>query len=67
MDTSESRLRPKTNSEARNDVAAQEKLQQRAKSESVKIRVMTVEGETVDIALPVNDFASIKRVSIVTE
>jgi len=67
MDTSESRLRPKTDSEAKSDVVAQEELQQRALSESIKIRVMTVDGETVDIALPINDFASIKSVSIVTE
>ena len=67
MDTSESRLKPKTNAEAKSDVAAQEQLQQNAQMKSVKVRVMTVDGETVDVVLPVTDFASIASVSILTE
>ena len=67
MDTSESRLKPKTDAEAKSDVAAQEQLQQNAQMKSVKVRVMTVDGETVDVVLPVTDFASIASVSILTE
>ena len=44
-----------------------EKLQQNAQTKSVKVRVMTVDGETVDVVLPVTDFASIASVSILTE
>lgn len=67
MDSSESRLRPKTDNEARSDVAEQEKLQQMAQAKSVKLKIVTISGENVEVNLPVENFAEIATVSIVQD
>lgn len=67
MDSSESRLRPKTDNEARNDATDQAKLQQMSQAKSVKLKIVTVSGEKVEVTLPVEDFAAIASVSIVED
>ena len=67
MDTSESRLKPKTDDEVASDVAKQKELQTSAQTKTVKVRMLTATGDTVDIALPVDSFAAIISISILTE
>lgn len=67
MDSSESRLRPKTDDEAVSDVANQEELQSNVQAKSVKVRMMTSDGGTIEVALPVDNFAEIVSISIVSE
>ena len=67
MDNSESRLKPKTDDEAKIDAEEQKQLQKSSQQNSMKVRVLTIDGETVDVVLPVTDFASIAIVSILTE
>ena len=67
MDTSEARLKPKTDEDVASDVAKQKDLQANAQTKSVKVRMLTANGDTVDIALPVDNFADIISISILTE
>jgi len=67
MDTSEARLKPKTDEEVASDVAKQKDLQTNAQTKSVKVRMLTTNGNTVDIALPVDNFSDIVSISILTE
>jgi hypothetical protein len=67
MDASQSRLRPKTDAEAASDVVRQEELQKSAQNKTVKVRLLTTDGKTVDIALPVGSFSEISNISIITE
>ena len=67
MDTSESRLRPKTDDEVAGDVAKQIELQTNAQTKTVKVRMLTSVGDTVDIVLPVSSFSEIMSISIITE
>ena len=67
MDTSESRLKPKTDDEAASDVAKQTRLRTDAQKKSVKVRMLTKDGGTVDVALPVDSFAEIVSISVITE
>jgi hypothetical protein len=67
MDASQSRLRPKTDAEAASDIVKQEELQKSAQTKTVKVRVLTIDGDTVDVALPVSAFSEISSISIVTE
>ena len=67
MDTSEARLKPKTDEEVASDVAKQKELQTNAQTKSVKVRMLTANGNTVDIALPVDNFSEIISISILTE
>ena len=67
MDTSEARLKPKTDEEVASDVAKQKELQTNAQTKSVKVRMLTTNGSTVDIALPVDNFSDIVSISILTE
>ena len=67
MDTSEARLKPKTDENVASDVAKQKDLQANAQTKSVKVRMLTANGDTVDIALPVDNFADIISISILTE
>ena len=67
MDTSESRLKPKMDDEVASDVAKQKELQTSAQTKTVKVRMLTSTGDTVDIALPVNSFSDIISISILTE
>jgi hypothetical protein len=67
MNGSQSRLRPKTEAEAASDVVKQEELQQNAQNKTVKVRLLTTGGKTVDISLPVSSFSEISNISIVTE
>lgn len=67
MDNSESRLKPKSDDEANSDIAKQKELQANAQKKSVKIRMMTANGDTVDVGLPVNSFSDIVSISILSE
>lgn len=67
MDTSEARLKPKTDEEVASDVAKQKELQTNAQTKSIKVRMLTTNGDTVDIALPVDNFSDIVSISILTE
>lgn len=64
MDVSESRLRPKSDAEASADTKAQETLKTNAQSRTIVIRVLTVDGKTQDVPLPLSDFADIANISI---
>ena len=64
MDASESRLRPKSDAEAAADVKAQEDLKSSAQSRAIVIRVLTVDGKTRDVPLPLSDFSEIANISI---
>ena len=67
MDTSESRLKPKSDDEVATDVAKQKSLKTSAQTKTVKVRMSTTSGETIDVALPVNNLSEITSISILTE
>ena len=67
MDTSESRLKAKSDEEVLKDVEKQQNLQANAQSKTVKVRLQTVDGETYDVNLPVAEFSEIVTISIITE
>lgn len=64
MDASESRLRPKSDAEAAADTKAQAALKQSAQERTIVIRVLTVDGKTQDVPLPLSDFSDIANISI---
>ena len=67
MDTSESRLKPKSDDEVATDVGKQMSLKTSAQTKTVKVRMLTTSGETIDVALPVNNLSEITSISILTE
>jgi hypothetical protein len=64
---SPSRLRPKTNEEVVEDVKSQEKLKSEVLSQSLIVRILKKDGNTIDVKLPINDFSLVSNISIITE
>ena len=64
---SPSRLRPKTNEEVVEDVKSQEKLKSEALSQSLIVRILKKDGNTIDVKLPINDFSLVSNISIINE
>jgi hypothetical protein len=67
MDATPSRLRPKTDAEARVDVQKQAALKQDLQARRLMLRVMKKDGTSVDISLPIAEFADIASMSVVAE
>jgi len=67
IDVSPSRLRPKTNEEVVEDVKSQEKLKSEVLSQSLIVRILKKDGNTIDVKLPINDFSLVSNISIITE
>ena len=64
---SPSRLRPKTNEEVVEDVKSQEKLKNDVLSQSLIVRILKKDGNTIDVKLPINDFSLVSNISIINE
>ena len=64
---SPSRLRPKTNEEVVEDVKSQEKLKSEVLSQSLIVRILKKDGNTIDVKLPINDFSLVSNISIINE
>jgi len=67
IDVSPSRLRPKTNEEVVEDVKSQEKLKSEVLSQSLIVRILKKDGNTIDVKLPINDFSLVSNISIINE
>jgi hypothetical protein len=67
MDSSVSRLKPKTDDEAAQDVEKEKQNQRSLKENTLKVRVRTVAGDSFDVPLPIGSFSDISSVSIVVE
>jgi len=67
MDTSESRLKPKTDAEVESDFEKQEQLLSENLSKRLLVRIMHKDGTTIDVPLPINDFNEIGNLMIVRE
>jgi len=67
IDVSPSRLRPKSNEEVVQDVKSQEKLKSEVLSQSLIVRILKKDGNTIDVKLPINDFSLISNISIINE
>jgi hypothetical protein len=67
IDVSPSRLRPKSNEEVVQDVKSQKKLKSEALSQSLIVRILKKDGNTIDVKLPINDFSLVSNISIINE
>ena len=67
MDSSASRLRPKSDDEVAQDVSKQEQIQNSAQTTSVLVRILTTDGKIKDVPLPITSFQDIANISILTE
>lgn len=67
MDTSASRLRPKSDDEVAQDVAQQQQIQSSAQTTSIMVRILTTDGKINDIPLPIASFGEIANISIISE
>lgn len=67
MNASESRLRPKSDAEVASDIKNQKQIIEKAGTKSLSIRVKTINGDTIDVPLPIEDFGQITGVSIISE
>lgn len=64
LDGSESRLRPKTDDEAKADLAIQEALGARLVEKSIHIKISLKDGSKIDIPIPNIDFSDVGTVSL---
>lgn len=67
LDSTVSRLRPKSDAEAAADATAAQGAIDSAMQKQLMLRLSTKDGRTVDVALPVSDFSDIGSMSIVAE
>jgi hypothetical protein len=67
LDSTVSRLRPKSDTEAAADAAAAQGAIDNAMQKKLMLRLLTKDGRTVDVALPVSSFSDIGSMSIVAE
>lgn len=67
MDSSASRLRPKSDDEVAQDVSKQEQIQNSAQTTSVLVRILTTDGKIKDVPLPITSFQDVANISILTE
>ena len=67
LDSTVSRLRPKSDKEAAADAAAAQGAIDNAMQKKLMLRLLTKDGRTVDVALPVSSFSDIGSMSIVAE
>jgi hypothetical protein len=67
LDTSISRLRPKTDAEALADAENSKRAKENALTKQLTVRITTKSGETIDVEIPLGDFAEISNLSILSE
>ena len=67
MDASESRLKPKSDSEAVTDAQKQELLKSTNLDKRLIVRIKSKDGTTVDVPLPIKDFGEIGTLTLVRE
>ena len=67
LDTSISRLRPKTDAEALADAETSQRAKENALTKQLTVRITTKSGETIDVEIPLGDFAEISNLSILSE
>ena len=64
MDSSPSRLRPKTDDEVAEDILIQEKIKVDAQDKKIFVRLLKTDGSFVEIPLPVSGFDEISNIEI---
>lgn len=67
LDTSISRLRPKTDAEAIADTEKSQKAKASALTKQLTLRISTRSGETLDVEIPLSDFTDITNLAIISE
>lgn len=66
-DSSLSRMKPKSEEEAKSDINDQRKLIEKISQKNLVLRLTMKDGENVDIDLPVEQFSDLLKMEIVTE
>lgn len=64
MDSSPSRLRPKTDDEVAEDILIQEKIKVDTEDKKIFVRLLKTDGSSVEISLPVSGFDEIANIEI---
>jgi hypothetical protein len=66
-DASLSRMKPKSEEEAKSDISDQSKLIEKISQKNLVLRLTMKDGENVDIDLPVEQFSDLSKMELVTE